>query len=136
MRADLVEASLSVLNPILRAWTEVEPVDFPNYQSGTWEPEAADGLIAKDGRSWLQSILKKDQEGNRSKDSVEPTKKWVETWLNLRMTETDDPSPKWRRVILPGRWMRPRGVRCMMDSWLVFQPGLTGCRNVEIRIIR
>ena len=80
MRADLVEASLSVLNSILRAWTEVEPVDFPNYQSGTWGPEAGDGLIAKDGRSWLQPILKEDQEGNLSQESAEPTKKWVETW--------------------------------------------------------
>ncbi len=58
MRADQVEASWSALTPILNAWADLKPVDFPNYPSGTWGPEAADALIAKDGRSWLQPILK------------------------------------------------------------------------------
>jgi len=58
MRADQVEASWSVLTPILNAWADLKPVDFPNYKSGTWGPKAADALIAKDGRSWLQPSLK------------------------------------------------------------------------------
>jgi glucose-6-phosphate 1-dehydrogenase len=57
MRADQVETSWSVLTPILNAWADLKPVEFPNYQSGTWGPEAADVLIARDGRSWLQPIL-------------------------------------------------------------------------------
>jgi glucose-6-phosphate 1-dehydrogenase len=57
MRADQVETSWSVLTPILNAWADLKPVEFPNYQSGTWGPEAADVLIAQDGRSWLQPIL-------------------------------------------------------------------------------
>jgi glucose-6-phosphate 1-dehydrogenase len=68
MRADQVEASWSVLTPILNAWTDLKPVDFPNYPSGTWGPEAADVLVAQDGRSWLQS---NDQEGNQSQGSAE-----------------------------------------------------------------
>jgi glucose-6-phosphate 1-dehydrogenase len=75
MRADQVEASWSVLTPILNAWAEVEPVDFPNYQSGTSGPEAADVLIARSGRSWLQPIVKEDQKGNQSQGSLEPTGK-------------------------------------------------------------
>jgi glucose-6-phosphate 1-dehydrogenase len=65
MRADQVETSWAILMPIINAWSELEPVDFPNYQAGTWGPEAADVLIAQDGRSWLQPILKVKQESDR-----------------------------------------------------------------------
>ncbi|MEJ2736334.1 MAG: glucose-6-phosphate dehydrogenase [Anaerolineae bacterium] len=53
MRADQVEAAWSVVTSILEGWESVAPVDFPNYQAGTWGPEAAEALIAQDGRSWL-----------------------------------------------------------------------------------
>jgi glucose-6-phosphate 1-dehydrogenase len=57
MRADQVEASWSVLMPILDVWGKSKPKDFPNYKSGTWGPQAAEALMAKDGRSWLQPTL-------------------------------------------------------------------------------
>ncbi len=57
MRADQIEASWSVITPILNAWSESLPIDFPNYQAGSWGPEAADALIAQDGRSWIQPVL-------------------------------------------------------------------------------
>ena len=53
MRADQVEASWSVLMPILDAWAELQPGDFPNYAAGSWGPDAADALIAQAGRRWL-----------------------------------------------------------------------------------
>jgi glucose-6-phosphate 1-dehydrogenase len=53
MRADQVAAAWNVIMPILNSWSAVEPIDFPNYQAGTWGPEAAEVLIAQDGRSWL-----------------------------------------------------------------------------------
>lgn len=53
MRADQVEVAWSVVQPILDAWQSA-PTDFPNYQAGTWGPEAAEMLIAQDGRSWLE----------------------------------------------------------------------------------
>jgi glucose-6-phosphate 1-dehydrogenase len=53
MRADQVEAAWSVVTPVLEAWDAVQPTDFPNYQAGSWGPEAAEVLIAQDGRSWL-----------------------------------------------------------------------------------
>jgi len=53
MRADQIEAAWSVVTPILEGWESVAPVSFPNYQAGTWGPEAAEALIAQDGRSWL-----------------------------------------------------------------------------------
>ena len=70
MRADQVEASWSVLMPILNVWGNSMPADFPDYASGTWGPETAEALIAKDGRSWLQPILKDAQVGNQSQNST------------------------------------------------------------------
>ena len=52
MRADQVEAAWSVVTPILEDWEAVLPDDFPNYLAGTWGPEEAQILIARDGRSW------------------------------------------------------------------------------------
>jgi glucose-6-phosphate 1-dehydrogenase len=71
MRADQVEASWSILTPILNAWAKRKPVDFPNYPSGSWGPQAAEALVAKDGRSWLEPILWEEQEGIQSRRSTE-----------------------------------------------------------------
>lgn len=57
MRADQVEAAWSVITPILEARDLIDPTDFPNYQAGTWGPEAAEALIARDGRSWLHATI-------------------------------------------------------------------------------
>lgn len=54
MRADQVEAGWSLLMPVLDVWSASPASDFPNYNAGTWGPEAAEVLIAQDGRSWLQ----------------------------------------------------------------------------------
>src|SRR5580692_10918579 len=40
MRADQVEAAWQLLMPVLEAWADVEPSDFPNYAAGTWGPES------------------------------------------------------------------------------------------------
>jgi glucose-6-phosphate 1-dehydrogenase len=61
MRADQVEAAWSVVMPILENWQSVIPPDFPNYPVGTWGPESAEALIARDGRSWITSTLTHDQ---------------------------------------------------------------------------
>ena len=60
MRADQVEAAWSIVTPVLEGWQAVAPHDFPNYQAGTWGPEAAEVLIARDSRSWLLPILPDD----------------------------------------------------------------------------
>ncbi|HEY7792212.1 MAG TPA: glucose-6-phosphate dehydrogenase [Vicinamibacterales bacterium] len=62
MRADQVEAAWGVLMPVLDVWAGAHPGDFPNYHSGTWGPEAAQVLIATDGRSWLLPTLEEDVE--------------------------------------------------------------------------
>lgn len=54
MRADQVEAAWAILTPILDVWGATPPSDFPNYDAGTWGPESAEILVARDGRSWLE----------------------------------------------------------------------------------
>lgn len=51
-RGDQVEVSWEILMPVLKMWGAVSPEDFPNYTAGSWGPEAAEVLIARDGRSW------------------------------------------------------------------------------------
>ncbi|WP_018289816.1 glucose-6-phosphate dehydrogenase [Verrucomicrobium sp. 3C] len=55
MRADQVEAAWSLVEPILQVWESNPPTDFPNYSAGSWGPEAAQVLIARDGKSWFES---------------------------------------------------------------------------------
>jgi glucose-6-phosphate 1-dehydrogenase len=52
MRDDQVEAAWSVVQPILDEWNAHPPLDFPNYAAGSWGPEEADELLARDGRHW------------------------------------------------------------------------------------
>ena len=66
MRADQVEAAWSVVTPILEGWKAVKSSDFPNYSSGTWGPEAAEALIARDGRKWLLSTSLEKHNGEET----------------------------------------------------------------------
>jgi glucose-6-phosphate 1-dehydrogenase len=52
MRADQVEAAWRVLMPVLERWKTTPPSDFPNYDSGTWGPEATQGLLVQQGHRW------------------------------------------------------------------------------------
>ena len=38
--------------PIVNDWADERAPDFPNYDAGTWGPEAAEELLARDGRRW------------------------------------------------------------------------------------
>ena len=51
-RADEVEEAWSIVDPIVETWVASAPLDVPNYDAGTWGPQAADELLARDGRRW------------------------------------------------------------------------------------
>ena len=51
-RADEVEEAWSIVDPIIAAWATMPAPDFPNYEAGTWGPEAAEDLLARVGRRW------------------------------------------------------------------------------------
>jgi glucose-6-phosphate 1-dehydrogenase len=52
-RADLVEASWRIVAPVLDVWATLPAREFPNYEAGTWGPDAAHQLLARDGRRWV-----------------------------------------------------------------------------------
>ncbi|MGB8538583.1 MAG: glucose-6-phosphate dehydrogenase [Acidobacteriaceae bacterium] len=49
---DGVEATWSLLTPILDYWANNKPKDLPNYAAGTWGPKSSDELLARDGHAW------------------------------------------------------------------------------------
>ena len=49
-RADYIEASWAVVDPLLKAWTQGTP---QRYAAGSAGPTSADELLARDGRHWL-----------------------------------------------------------------------------------
>ena len=51
-RADEVERAWAIVDPLFEAWADEPAPDFPNYEAGTWGPEAADELIQRAGRRW------------------------------------------------------------------------------------
>jgi len=51
-RSDLVEKSWEITEPILDYWEKNPPTDFPNYESGSWGPDASYKLIERDGHKW------------------------------------------------------------------------------------
>lgn len=83
MRADQVEASWQTLKPVLEAWSEKKPSDFPNYAAGSMGPQAADELLARQGHSWGEfphvhfdkensNIKKNGSKGTRSSGARRP----------------------------------------------------------------
>jgi glucose-6-phosphate 1-dehydrogenase len=51
-RRDEVEEQWAYVDRVLEAWTAEGPPPPPTYAAGSWGPEQADDLLAKDGRRW------------------------------------------------------------------------------------
>jgi glucose-6-phosphate 1-dehydrogenase len=51
-RADEVEEAWSIVDPVIDAWAHLPPPGFPNYDAGSWGPDAAEDLLTRDGRRW------------------------------------------------------------------------------------
>ena len=52
MRADMVEQTWRIVQPVLDAWAKNGAADPPIYPAGSEGPTEADALLARDGRSW------------------------------------------------------------------------------------
>lgn len=57
-RADTVETSWNLIQPVLDVWKALPPRQFPNYAAGSWGPREADELLERDGRCWMNGVLK------------------------------------------------------------------------------
>jgi glucose-6-phosphate 1-dehydrogenase len=51
-RRDEVEEQWAYIDRVFDAWRAEASAPPPQYASGTWGPEQADDLIARDGRRW------------------------------------------------------------------------------------
>jgi glucose-6-phosphate 1-dehydrogenase len=51
-RGDQAEEAWRIVGPVLEAWSKRPERDISIYEAGSWGPEAADALIARDGHSW------------------------------------------------------------------------------------
>ena len=51
-RADMVEDSWRIVDPILDVWSAIPARNFPNYPAGSWGPAEADQLLVGEGRRW------------------------------------------------------------------------------------
>jgi glucose-6-phosphate 1-dehydrogenase len=49
---DGVEATWSLITPILESWAKDPIRELPNYAAGTWGPATADAMLKSDGRKW------------------------------------------------------------------------------------
>jgi glucose-6-phosphate 1-dehydrogenase len=53
-RHDEVEAAWAVVDPLIEAWEKKPPAHFPNYAAGTWGPDVARELLAREGAAWRE----------------------------------------------------------------------------------
>lgn len=61
-RRDEVEAEWRIITPIVEAWAQLPPPEFPNYAAGSEGPDNADSLIQCDRHRWRS--LKRDDTWN------------------------------------------------------------------------
>jgi glucose-6-phosphate 1-dehydrogenase len=54
-RSDGIEAAWRVIDPILQVWQTDAAPPLARYAPGSWGPEAANELLARDGRKWRYS---------------------------------------------------------------------------------
>jgi glucose-6-phosphate 1-dehydrogenase len=51
-RSDEVAKSWQIYTPLLDYWESNRPANFPNYPAGSWGPEEAEEMMAREERSW------------------------------------------------------------------------------------
>jgi glucose-6-phosphate 1-dehydrogenase len=64
MRADMVEQTWRIVQPVLDAWAKIGSADLPIYPSGSSGPSEADALLGRGGRRWR--TIQDDDDGKPS----------------------------------------------------------------------
>ena len=59
-RGDQAEEAWRIVGPVLEAWAKRPERELSIYEAGSWGPEAADALIARDGHSWRRPMKGED----------------------------------------------------------------------------
>ncbi len=55
IRSDHIEEAWRLVDPLLHAWDDPNGTPVHVYEPGSWGPAAADHLLARDGRKWIQA---------------------------------------------------------------------------------
>src|SRR5262249_54894717 len=55
-RADTIESSWAIVQPVLDLWAQERPNRLPIYAAGSEGPEEAGALMQRDGRNWRRII--------------------------------------------------------------------------------
>lgn len=53
-RSDWIQEAWSIVDPIVDHWNDARGDELPNYEAGSWGPEAAGELLAREGREWTE----------------------------------------------------------------------------------
>ena len=53
-RADMSELGWAIVEPIMRSWEKQGSEGLMEYPAGSWGPEVANELLARDGRRWRE----------------------------------------------------------------------------------
>ena len=61
MRWDQVEEAWDAIDTIQQVWKTTAPKNFPNYKAGSWGPEEADELLARQGHAWIPNTQTKEE---------------------------------------------------------------------------
>ena len=61
-RADEVETAWGLIDPILQTWDKQQQPPLAFYDPGSWGPQEADDLLAKEHRKWSTWSAKKEEE--------------------------------------------------------------------------
>ncbi|HEY66590.1 MAG TPA: glucose-6-phosphate dehydrogenase [Caldilineae bacterium] len=64
-RGDEVELAWGVIDPLLKWWENQDAPPLKIYEPGSWGPDEADALMARDGRQWW-NVLTERREGKGS----------------------------------------------------------------------
>ena len=67
MRRDQIEAAWQIVDPISTVWDATSAPGFPDYPAGTWGPEDAQALIARDGLTWFSIPRDNSNHNEKSK---------------------------------------------------------------------
>jgi glucose-6-phosphate 1-dehydrogenase len=60
-RGDQAEEAWRIVGPVLEAWAKRPEREISIYEAGSWGPEAADALIARDGHVWRRPLKGEDE---------------------------------------------------------------------------
>ena len=102
-RADEVEGAWARVTPIIDTWADEDAPDFPNYEAGSWGPDAADELLAREGRKW-----RRDLSG--------PSRRSPSPGPASPSSGSDRASTAWRRSSRSSRGSGPRRTRRWMPT--------------------